>query len=126
MINCQSIRNKKSELRECAEYIKPDIIIACESWLSSEHKNAEIFADGLKDESIEGIDDRALSFCMTLNRFEILNSYESYVKLSTFWVLHLQHIHDTSDRWSKFILASVISRQLEWYQILHSSQHIAL
>ena len=83
-------------------------------------------ADGLKDESIEGIDDRALSFCMTLNRFEILNSYESYVKLSTFWVLHLQHIHDTSDRWSKFILASVISRQLEWYQILHSSQHIAL
>jgi hypothetical protein len=59
-------------------------------------------ANGLKDESIEGIDDRALSFCMTLNRFEILNSYESYVKLSTFWVLHLQHIHDTSDRWSKF------------------------
>jgi len=46
MINCQSIRNKKSELRECAEYIKPDIIIECESWLSSEHKNAEIFPDG--------------------------------------------------------------------------------
>ena len=48
MINCQSIRNKKSELRECAEYIKPDIIIACESWLSSEHKNAEIFPDSYK------------------------------------------------------------------------------
>ena len=46
MINCQSIRNEKSVLRECVEYIKPDIIIGCESWLSSEHKNAEIFPDG--------------------------------------------------------------------------------
>ena len=45
MINCQSIRNEKSVLRECVEYIKPDIIIGCESWLSSEHKNADIFPD---------------------------------------------------------------------------------
>jgi len=47
-------------------------------------------ADGLKDESIEGIDDRALSFCMTLNRFEISNSYEWYVKLSGFWLIHIK------------------------------------
>ena len=47
-------------------------------------------ADGLKDESIEGIDDRALSFCMTLNRFEISNSNEWYVKLSGFWLVHIK------------------------------------
>ena len=47
-------------------------------------------ADGLKDESIEGIDDRALSFCMTLNRFEISNSNERYVKLSGFWLVHIK------------------------------------
>jgi hypothetical protein len=47
MMNCQSIRNKRSELHECVEYTKPDAIIGCESWLSKEHKNAEIFPDGL-------------------------------------------------------------------------------
>jgi hypothetical protein len=46
MMNCQSIRNKRSELHECVEYTKPDAIIGCESWLSKEHKNAEIFPDG--------------------------------------------------------------------------------
>jgi exonuclease III len=46
MMNCQSIRNKGSELHECVEYIKPDAINGCESWLSKEHKNAEIFPDG--------------------------------------------------------------------------------
>lgn len=46
MMNCQSIRNKRSELHECVEYTKPDAIIGCESWLSKEHKNDEIFPDG--------------------------------------------------------------------------------
>ena len=46
MMNCQSIRTKRSELHECVEYTKPDAIIGCESWLSKEHKNAEIFPDG--------------------------------------------------------------------------------
>ena len=27
------------------EYIKPDAIIGCESWLGAEHKDAEIFPD---------------------------------------------------------------------------------
>jgi exonuclease III len=46
MMNCQSIRNKRSELHECVEYTKPDAIIGCKSWMSKEHKNAEIFTDG--------------------------------------------------------------------------------
>ena len=30
------------------EYIKPDAIIVCESWLGAEHKDAEIFPDNYK------------------------------------------------------------------------------
>ncbi|CAC5364773.1 unnamed protein product [Mytilus coruscus] len=46
MINCQSVRNKRSEVNECVECIKPDIIIGCESWLDNEHQTAEIFPNG--------------------------------------------------------------------------------
>ena len=46
VMNCQSIRNKRSELNESIEYVKPDAIIGCESWLASEHKNCEIFPEG--------------------------------------------------------------------------------
>ncbi|CAG2208939.1 unnamed protein product [Mytilus edulis] len=46
MINCQSIRNKRSELNESVEYIKPDVIIGCESWLANDHRTAEIFPNG--------------------------------------------------------------------------------
>jgi exonuclease III len=46
MMNCQSIRNKRSELHECVEHTNPDAIIGCESWLSKEHNNVEIFPDG--------------------------------------------------------------------------------
>ena len=48
MMNCQSIRNKKAQLNESVEYIKPDAIIGCESWLGAEHKDAEIFPDNYK------------------------------------------------------------------------------
>ena len=41
-MNCQSIKNKRSSLKECVDYIKPDAIIACESWLSSDYTNLEI------------------------------------------------------------------------------------
>ena len=34
-MNCQSIKNKWSLLKESVDYIKPDAIIGCESWLSS-------------------------------------------------------------------------------------------
>ena len=46
LTNCQSVRNKRSALQESTDYIKPDVILGCESWLSSEHSNAEIFPDG--------------------------------------------------------------------------------
>ncbi|CAC5407482.1 unnamed protein product [Mytilus coruscus] len=48
MINCQSIRNKRSELNESVEcmFIKLDVIIGCESWLANEHRTAEIFPNG--------------------------------------------------------------------------------
>ena len=42
-MNCQSIKNKRSSLKESADYIKPDAIIGCESWLSSDYTNSEIF-----------------------------------------------------------------------------------
>ena len=41
VMKCQSIRNKRSELNESIEYVKPDTLIGCESWLDSEHKNCE-------------------------------------------------------------------------------------
>ena len=47
-MNCQSIRNKKTQLAESVEYMKPDVIIACETWLDSTHSNAEIFPEGFR------------------------------------------------------------------------------
>ena len=46
IVNCQSIRNKRSAISESVEYTKPDVIVGCESWLGPEHKNSEIFPDG--------------------------------------------------------------------------------
>ena len=45
-MNCQSIKNKRSSLKESVDYIKPDAIIGCESWLSSDYTNSEIFPCG--------------------------------------------------------------------------------
>ena len=41
-MSCQSI-TKSSSLKESADYIKPDAIIGCESWLSLYYTNSEIF-----------------------------------------------------------------------------------
>ena len=38
-MNCQSIKNKRSSLKESVDYIKPDAIIGCESWLSLDYTN---------------------------------------------------------------------------------------
>lgn len=48
IINCQSIRNKRTALSESVDYLKPDIIIGSESWLSKENTNSEIFPDGFQ------------------------------------------------------------------------------
>ena len=45
-MNCQSIKNKKSSLKESVDYIKSDAIIVCESLLSSDYANIEIFSCG--------------------------------------------------------------------------------
>ena len=46
LINCQGITNKRSSLKECVDYIKPDAIIRCESWLSSDYTNSDSFPCG--------------------------------------------------------------------------------
>ena len=48
LMDCQSIRNKKSQLNKSIEYVKSDAIVGCESGLGAEHKEAEIFPDGYK------------------------------------------------------------------------------
>ena len=45
-MNSQCIKNKRSSLKESVHYIKPDAIIGCESWLSSDYTNSEIFPCG--------------------------------------------------------------------------------
>ena len=45
-MNCQSIKNKRSSLKEIVDDGKPDSIIGCESWLSSDYTNSEIFPCG--------------------------------------------------------------------------------
>ena len=47
-MNCQSIENKRSSLKGSVDYIKPDAIIQCESSLSSDYTNSEIFSCGYK------------------------------------------------------------------------------
>ena len=45
-MNCQSIKNKRSSLKECVNYNKPDAILGWESWLSSDYAKSEIFPCG--------------------------------------------------------------------------------
>ena len=45
-MNCQSIKNKRSSLKESVFCIKPDAMIWFESWLSSDYTNSEIFPCG--------------------------------------------------------------------------------
>ena len=46
LMNCQSIKNKRLSLNESVDYIKPNAIIGCESWLSSDHTNSKNFPCG--------------------------------------------------------------------------------
>ena len=46
IMNCQSIKNKKPELQTIVHTAKPNIIFGCESWLSPDIANSEIFPDG--------------------------------------------------------------------------------
>ncbi|VDI67454.1 Hypothetical predicted protein [Mytilus galloprovincialis] len=66
MINCQSIRNKRSELNESVEYIKPDVIIGCESCLDSgtlpsDWRNANISLIFKKGDRHTAANDRPVS-----------------------------------------------------------------
>ena len=45
-MNCQSIKNKKPELQTIVDTAKPDIILGCESCLSPDIANSEIFPEG--------------------------------------------------------------------------------
>ena len=45
IMNCQSIKNKKAEIRAVIDSAKPDIILGNESWLTPEIINSEFFPD---------------------------------------------------------------------------------
>ena len=47
IMNCQSIKNKKTELHTIIDSAKPDIILGNESWLILDIKNLEIFPESL-------------------------------------------------------------------------------
>ena len=51
-INCQSLRNKLAPLKQCINYIKPDIITGCESWLDNSNSNAEVLPEGYNNQVI--------------------------------------------------------------------------
>ena len=42
-----------SSLKESVDYIKPDVIIGCESWLSSDYTNSENFPLWLPDQCLQ-------------------------------------------------------------------------
>ncbi|KAJ8313130.1 hypothetical protein KUTeg_009317, partial [Tegillarca granosa] len=86
-MNCQSIRNKRTDLTECIDYFKPDVILGTESWLSIEHKNAEIFPEGYhknvyrKDRNKNG----GGVFVAFHDRFETLEVENSDSKCEVVW-----------------------------------------
>ncbi len=43
LVNCQSIKNKKSAFHAMIDSVKPDVIIGTESWLTPHHKSSEYF-----------------------------------------------------------------------------------
>eukprot|EP00745_Piridium_sociabile_P040062 TRINITY_DN76314_c0_g1_i2.p1 TRINITY_DN76314_c0_g1~~TRINITY_DN76314_c0_g1_i2.p1 ORF type:complete len:1167 (+),score=240.29 TRINITY_DN76314_c0_g1_i2:25-3525(+) len=44
-LNCQSIVQKGPDLKTSIQYIKPDVICGCESWLNAKVESSEIFPD---------------------------------------------------------------------------------
>ena len=55
IMNCQSIKNKKAELRTIIDSAKPDIILGNESWLTPDIKNSEIFQESFEYRASDGI-----------------------------------------------------------------------
>ena len=51
-MNLQSIKNKKPELQTIVVSAKPDMILGCESWLSPDIANSEIFPEGFKFDAV--------------------------------------------------------------------------
>ena len=43
LVNCRSIKNKKSTFHTMIDSIKPDLILGTESWLTPQHKTSEYF-----------------------------------------------------------------------------------
>ena len=58
MVNCRSIVGKGPDLSVAVDYIQPDAIIRCESWLDTDINNSEIFPDNFtvfrKDRNRQG------------------------------------------------------------------------
>ncbi|KAK3085493.1 hypothetical protein FSP39_004174 [Pinctada imbricata] len=46
VMNCQSIKNKRPELDNLVESIKPDVVIGNESWLHKDIQSSEVFPTG--------------------------------------------------------------------------------
>ena len=63
IMNCQSIKNKKPELQTIVDTAKvkrramskPDIILGCESWLSPDIANSEIFQKAMMQSGRTGL-----------------------------------------------------------------------
>jgi hypothetical protein len=53
----------------------------------------------------------------TLEKLDISNSNEWNVKLSMFWLSHLQHIQETLLRCKSSTLFELYSKHVEWYHI---------
>ena len=78
---------------------------------------------GQKHESTDNTDDKSLN---TLKRLDSSNSYEWYVKESTFSDSQWQHIQEIFENCWTLILLEMSSMHSEWYHNLQLSQHTAL
>ena len=78
---------------------------------------------GQKHESTDNTDDESLN---TLKRLDSSNSYEWYVKESTFSDSQWQHIQEIFENRRTLILLELSSMHSEWYHNLQLSQHTAL
>jgi hypothetical protein len=111
-MNCQSIRTKRSELLECVEYTKPDAIIGCESWLSKEHKNAEIFPDG--------------TIKMSCNSdLLVLILWQFIINILKFWSFFWIPLTDF-DRLDMDSLLMVVLSELQWAEIQAKNKSVII
>ena len=82
-MNCQSIKNKKPELQTIVDTAKPDIILVCDSWLTPDITNWEIFPEGFDAVRKDRVGDAHGGVCVCFKKDLICTEVPNLIRTVT-------------------------------------------